>query len=89
MIKKGMRARKRGFIASLVFIVSLLSSCLVYAGWEIVVPPHVDDVLELNGVHFTSSYEGWAVGRHRSQIEPNGIWKGGALLDTPVMHGVM
>jgi hypothetical protein len=72
--------RKRGLIPSVAFVVSLLSSCLVYAGWENVVPPSVDYVWELRGVHFTSSHEGWAVGGHRSQGEPNGIWKGGALL---------
>jgi hypothetical protein len=62
MIKKGIGLRKRGLIASLAFVVSLLSSSLVYAGWSNVTPPSVSNSWELNATHFTSSYEGWAVG---------------------------
>jgi hypothetical protein len=62
MIKRGIGLRKRGLILFIGFMVSLLSSSLVYAGWSNVTPPSVSNSWELNATHFTSSYEGWAVG---------------------------
>ena len=62
MIKRRSGLKKRGLISSVVFIVWVCSCSLLYAGWSNVVPPSVSNTWELNAVHFTSSYEGWAVG---------------------------
>ena len=62
MKNEGVGLKKRVLISTIVFIAMLLSSSLVYAGWTSVFPPSVSNSWELNAVHFTSSYEGWAVG---------------------------
>jgi hypothetical protein len=60
-------ARKKGFyLVIMIVTVLLLPSSVVFAKWTSVTPPDVSSGWGLNGVHFTSSSEGWAVGTDNS-----------------------
>jgi putative transposase len=57
-----MRCKKPAVLFIISLIIFLLSSALSYADWSNVPPPAVSTNWQLNGVSFTSSGDGWAVG---------------------------
>jgi hypothetical protein len=66
------------FVFLLPLMIVLFSDSSVYGQWTAVVPSAINEMLELQGVHFTSADEGWAVGRDSYQGAllhyQNGIW---------------
>jgi len=62
MVKETSPFKKRFLILLVSIIILLFSSSLVHAQWSSVSPPSVSADWELEGVYFTSSSDGWAVG---------------------------
>jgi hypothetical protein len=66
------------FVFLLPLMIVLFSDSSVYGQWTAVVPSAINEMLELQGVHFTSADEGWAVGKDSYQGAllhyQNGIW---------------
>ena len=54
--------RKGVFLLVLLFTFLTYPNSRVYAEWSVISPPYLSPNWYLNGVHFTSSNEGWAVG---------------------------
>ena len=83
MTRTNNRPSKWIIIILVTSVVLLFSHKSAHSQWTSVVPPAVSDVWSLNGVHFTSANEGWAVGEDAANADnergvllhyQNGTW---------------
>ena len=71
---------RRMLILCISLFIIISSGSLAYGNWLYVTPPSVSSNWYLNGVHFTSANEGWAVGTDQANLKGvllhyvNGSW---------------